>query len=1112
MSKTSSKEISNNSSLDNLLKIYLESKSALEHNQNQELEVKFGTRGIRRITKIDFDNVIKQLLANNFKFQEKSKYYLRIITDNIRTEIIGLKNIQEYCRTNKLPAEITNEGYNFTEKKPYNTGENGASTTVNFDDFNFRVSYNIETSLSPSNPVIENLLKTWTDNKKFYRLINRFTMKHDEYPALIDLSIIRESTRDSHSEDKYNLKDSNIFNQNQKYEIEIELENDAIDNIDKTLLTSDLLDKLLKKITKYVLSGLQETNYPTSYTEQNQVINSYLQLIKKEQYRPTQTVNPRDYIGPSSSTLQMINIAQINDDAKIVNIRNNYTVTDKADGDRKMLYISSIGKIYLITTLMNIQFTGAETKNKELFNSLLDGEHIKHNKKSQFINLYAAFDIYFIGRKDVRTLEFFPAQIDDIQTKFRLPILTNLIKSLEPVLINSKNLAPIRIDKKKFYETNVKQSIFAGCNTIQEHVKQGLYEYVTDGLIFTPMNLGVGIDKPGHEPKPYKVTWQYSLKWKPVEFNTIDFLITTKKLPTGAEYIGNIFKSGINTSTSDQIVQYKTIILRVGFDESKHGYINPCENIINDDLPSTENIDDENTYKPVQFFPTNPYDPDAGITNVSLRQDDSSEKQMFTEENEVIEDNTIVEFRYDVIRDKQWRWIPLRIRYDKTAEYRTGHKNYGNAYHVAQSNWHSIHNPITIPMITSGKDIPDEFGDDDIYYNKVQGNTHTKALRDFHNLYVKNKLVRSVANSGNTLIDYAVGKGGDIPKWISAKLQFVFGIDLSRDNIENRLDGACARYLNYKKKFRIMPDALFIQGNANLNIKSLQSQYTEKGKQITKAIFGEGPKDEQILGKGIFKSYGKGADGFNISSIQFAIHYMFENANTLHNFLTNISECTQLGGYFIGTSYDGKKIFDLLKDKKQNDSLIIMDREKNNKLLEITKHYDRDEFVDNISCLGYAINVFQESINKTFREYLVNYDYLTSILENYGFVPLTVEEARQLNLTSGIGNFNQLFDLMSSEIKKDPKKKNDYGTAYKMTAEQRRISFLNKYFIFKKVRNVDINDIKVGLVQETPSEVKQKVEESLVAQQEVKSVIAKAKTETQVITKGKKKMKLKLVP
>ena len=95
------------------------------------------------------------------------------------------------------------------------------------------------------------------------------------------------------------------------------------------------------------------------------------------------------------------------------------------------------------------------------------------------------------------------------------------------------------------------------------------YEYETDGLIFTPTNLGVGLIQPDQRPKSYKHTWEYSLKWKPAEFNTIDFFITTKKLQTGAEYIGNKFEGGLDTASLNQIVQYKTIILRVGFDVKK---------------------------------------------------------------------------------------------------------------------------------------------------------------------------------------------------------------------------------------------------------------------------------------------------------------------------------------------------------------------------------------------------------------------------------------------------------------------------------------------------------------------------------------------------------------
>ena len=72
----------------------------------------------------------------------------------------------------------------------------------------------------------------------------------------------------------------------------------------------------------------------------------------------------------------------------------------------------------------------------------------------------------------------------------------------------------------------------------------------------------------------------------------------------------------------------------------------------------------------------------------------------------------------------------------------------------------------------------------------------TRGLRDFHNLYVKRILIIGASKPGNNLIDFAVGKAGDLPKWIAAKLSFVFGIDISKDNIENHLDGACARYLD----------------------------------------------------------------------------------------------------------------------------------------------------------------------------------------------------------------------------------------------------------------------------------------------------------------------------
>jgi hypothetical protein len=548
-----------------------------------------------------------------------------------------------------------------------------------------------------------------------------------------------------------------------------------------------------------------------------------------------------------------------------------------------------------------------------------------------------------------------------------------------------------------------------------------------------------------------------SFKWKPLNQNTIDFLITTKKNKNGTDAVGNIFENGIDTMKSEQLQQYKTIILRVGYDERKHGYINPCAAVIDDKLPHAGDVDTGEGYKPVPFYPTNPYDPEASICNIPLREDQNGVLQMFTSQDEIFDDETIVEFSYDATRPKYWRWVAERVRYDKTAEYKRGIKNYGNAYHVANSNWYSIHNPVTLEMITTGQNIPDELADDDVYYNKTSGDNKTRSMRDFHNLFVKKMLITKVAAKGNTLIDYAVGKAGDFPKWIDAKLSFVFGVDLSKDNIENRLDGACARFLNYRKKFYSMPYALFVNGNSGVNIKSGDAMFTEKGKEIVRALFNDGPKDASILGAGVYRQYGKAVDGFNISSCQFALHYFFENIEKLNQFLKNVSECTKVDGYFIGSCYDGATMFQALRSVEKGKSIgLMVDDEK---IWEVTKEYSQTTYDPDISCVGYAIDVYQDSINKTIKEYLVNFTYFTELMRGYGFELLKRDEAVKLGIPNSSGMFSELFTVMESEIQQDARQKSRYGSAPMMTAKEKQISFYNRYFVFKKIASVDVEDV-----------------------------------------------------
>ena len=117
--------------------------------------------------------------------------------------------------------------------------------------------------------------------------------------------------------------------------------------------------------------------------------------------------------------------------------------------------------------------------------------------------------------------------------------------------------------------------------------------------------------------------------------------------------------------------------------------------------------------------------------------------------------------------------------------------------------------------------------------------------------------------------------------------------------------------------------------------------------------------------------------------------------------------------------------------------------------------YHETGFPDDEASLGYPIDVFQETINKVFREYLVNFDYFVQIMEDYGFVLVSKDDAKKMGLPNGTGLFKELFVSMENEVKRNPIKAKDYGHSVNMSDEDRRISFMNRYFIFKKMRTVN---------------------------------------------------------
>ena len=1145
-----------------------------------ELEIRFGTRGNAPTTRERFDGVVQKLLSSGFTFMKKNAYSLKIQNEFIdqktgqtklsliRAEIHGINDVQNYCKTNTPDEKYTL----FTQKMYAKTGGGGiggGGDTIHpviFDDFNFKVSYQREKRIANTSTLARSILKTWNDNKKTFRYINRSTLKHPDFPFQIDMSVVKESLKDQSGYiSASTFEAAKVLESPIRYEIEIEVINDLVGPGTTFNHPKHLMDNL-RKMIKIVMSGMQGTNYPISSSEIRSVQRKYYELIypdeasehrdrrrdsdsesdsgnesdrdrdqtrdqtrakihareleeERDRKTPAVILRPKHFIGPSSYTLQMQNIRPIDPDSKVPNIRLNYSVTEKADGQRKLLFIApKTGHVYLIDMNMNVQFTGAVSLNSKLYNSLLDGEHILHNKSGDFINVFLAFDVYFVHKADIRSRLFFPAiDEDQVLTNFRLPLMESLVKNLQLKCVSggADSLPPIRIETKKFEisSQSTGKTIFDCCAVVLRKCDEHQFEYHTDGLIFTPIDFGVGSNvrnDPTEAGPLYKSTWDYSFKWKPAHMNTIDFLVTTKKGEDTEDLVSNVFKSGVDMSRCVQIQQYKTLVLRVGYDERKHGHLNPCVSLIegaarNDSSSSSSSGGSSDAYKPAPFYPTYPYDNDAHVCHIMLRPDEAGVSQMMTTENDIIQDETIVEFSYDASQPVNWRWSPLRVRHDKTAEYRAGGKNYGNAYHVANNNWHSIHNPITPEMIMTGDGIPDEFISDDIYYNHAESSgggggggggvdvgrgtkvrTMTKGMRDFHNLYIKRKLIMSVARPGNTLIDLAVGKGGDLPKWMAAKLGFVFGIDYSKDNLEHKFDGVCARYLDIKKTKNNIPDAIFIHGDSSKEIKSGQAAISERYRLITRAIFGEGAKDASVLGRGVYPHYGRGQDGFDICSVQFAIHYFFENIMKLHTFLQNVAECTKLGGYFIGTCFDGARIFQALSRLESGDEICVLSGSGGSgggggdpqKIWSARKKYHQAEFEPDSSSIGYEIEVYQDTINKATREYLVNFDYLTQLLENYGFDLVSPEEAAttlMFPMPDGTATFDGMFHQMELDCKKKRDEmgggggdadiwtrqcRQEYGSALYMTPEEKQISFYNRYFIFRKNRNINAKQLK----------------------------------------------------
>jgi ribA/ribD-fused uncharacterized protein len=390
----------------------------------------------------------------------------------------------------------------------------------------------------------------------------------------------------------------------------------------------------------------------------------------------------------------------------------------------------------------------------------------------------------------------------------------------------------------------------------------------------------------------------------------------------------------------------------------------PCETLTGEYVPPKLpqeflQLAESGSRVPSVFQPAAPRDPDAYIIKIPLNE----RNVPVDEAGDKVDDNTIVECAYDV--DKH-EWSVMRTRYDKTYRYRIlGQAEYGNDINVADSIWTSIHVPITEVMLKAlVSSPPDDTFEDDMYY-RDDVDSRDRILKNvygFHNR-IKEDQYNSYVVAGNTLLELAVGRGGDMHKWRRSKPSKVLGLDISLNNLSMPRQGACVRYLQEKKRStEYLPKVLYAQGDMTKPFEEQESKYLQ-------IVFGKEPATTPYLAE--FKGIGE----WDLVACQFALHYACESEEVFKTFVGNLKHCKSV---FFGTFLDGKAVYSLLAGKERHTF-----RSQGKTFAEITKKYtDEGEWKDEF---GQQIDVLLESIVKPTPEFLVPFESVQRIMKNAGF-------------------------------------------------------------------------------------------------------------------------------
>ena len=1081
-------------------------KDWIVHPSVYELEASFG--GPMGMDMTDFLSVIKRLKARfggDAELKQEDRLTISL-KDHTRFTIVDKKIIQKYCVDNRIL------GKPFIAITKQSTGKD---SDVDLEEYNVHVKTRSEKQMT--NEQVQIATQNWGEKLKAFRLITRWTFEDDDMK--FDVSVVYSTPKQRVGAEgnkfdyvwKKRYSDYDIKSNPAHYEVEVELKHTEKNHeLDEKGEPKYALNALIRGIGE-VLRGIQKSSVLTRQSVKKEALEKYTELTKlpKAIFRG----NP-----PKTLLYQNILPASLQDEkGDKISLYDGYNVTDKADGLRVLAFTDESGELYLIDMSMQVYRTAL--KKEVCRGCLLDAEWVTQSKDDKAIQQLLVFDVFIIKKKDVSQNPFYSTETDvEYRHKFMTDWVDEWNKEGGPTDLLQKGDKPPRVGALK---VAVKQFKFAGPGTDEifrlagemlRETDNSQYPYHTDGLIFTPNEKSLP-SKPGG-------VFAEQFKWKPATDNTIDFLIeAVKDKATGKEMVYADIKEDGSVKQYKQYTLFVKGVSDPILMNPRDAVLNEKGlplSVLKERRILPSSIDQKSAVFKVTKVPFDPdefSDPYASVCKIELVE---GQDYVIAENGEPIQNNTIIEMRYDSSEaENTWRWKPLRIRHDKTERYATAMKQTKgkaigsrtlNSFDTAMDVWQSIHRPITRSMISSGKTEPSEEevtadtkkGDPSInrYYQnsaKVEDEKLVQSMRDFHNRFIKERILLNPTvrkAPAKTLIDLAVGQGSDIGRWSRAGADFCFGVDVAAYGILDKHQGAYRRYINqavsvyasnlrkkadYDKRlargerlgeFREekMPEVIFAVGDSSVYIPDGSSagpiDDTPKGKEallnadIMRTMFGQG--NRSVIPKLVRKHANAFKEGAGVTAMMFAIHYMFQTKKGFEEFLRNVDATVKLGGYFVGCCFDGQKVFDLMRSNGIGKGQVLERRMTRQdgvpvKIWSIKREYDTNDFLEdeeNEDSFGQAIEVEFLSIGAAYTEYLVPFEMLKKAFGRLGLRLLNAKELQELGLQHSTNTFDK-----SWEMAKDDKGNQLYG----MGPQVKEFSFLNRWFIFKRVDRKEVS-------------------------------------------------------